>query len=141
MDRKDLRYGKRMFILADLQNGSVMAKYFTEHKISLNFVRGQELTTYAYETNKLMKDKIGDGRDVEDVLPALGQLLRDQGQSFERLLKSYTALKEKTTIVLSIQESPEWAKLQDVLYAVFEDHPEAFASFRALSHEKKLRLG
>ena len=58
MDRKDLRYGKRMFILADLQNGSVMAKYFTEHKISLNFTRGQELTTYAYETNKLMKDKI-----------------------------------------------------------------------------------
>lgn len=89
---------------------------------------------------KMMKDKIGDGRDVEDVLPALGQLLRDQGQSFERLLKSYTALKEKTTIILSINESPEWAMLQDVLYATFEGHPEAFETFRALSQERKLRL-
>lgn len=89
---------------------------------------------------KLMKDKIGDGRDVEDLAPALGQLLRDQGQSFERLLKSYTALKEKTTIVLSINESPEWAKLQEVLYAVFADHPDAFEAFRALSQERRLRI-
>jgi len=92
------------------------------------------------EIYKMMKDKIGDGRDVEDLAPALGQLLRDQGQSFDRLLKSYTALKEKTTIVLSINESPEWAKLQEVLYAVFVDHPEAFEAFRALSQQKKLRL-
>mgnify|MGYP006893290501 CR=1 FL=1 len=40
IERKDLRYGKRVFILADLQNGSVMAKYFTENKLSLNFSRG-----------------------------------------------------------------------------------------------------
>ena len=92
------------------------------------------------ELYKLMKDKIGDGRDVEDLAPALGQLLRDQGQSFERLLKSYTALKEKTTIVLSINESPEWSKLQDVLYAVFADHPDAFDAFRTLSQERRLRI-
>jgi hypothetical protein len=92
------------------------------------------------EIYKLMKDKVGDGRDVEDLAPALGQLLRDQGQSFERLLKSYTALKEKTTVVLSINEAPEWAVLQEVLYATFEQHPEAFESFRALSQARKLRL-
>lgn len=92
------------------------------------------------EIYKLMKDKIGDGRDVEDLAPALGQLLRDQGQSFERLLKSYTALKEKTTVVLSINEAPEWAVLQEVLYATFEKHPEAFEAFRALAHQRNLRL-
>lgn len=92
------------------------------------------------EIYKLMKDKIGDGRDVEDLAPALGQLLRDQGQSFERLLKSYTALKEKTTVVLSINEAPEWAVLQEVLYATFEQHPEAFEAFRALAHQRNLRL-
>ncbi|MCB1352640.1 MAG: hypothetical protein KDK03_07890 [Rhodobacteraceae bacterium] len=88
----------------------------------------------------LMKDKIADGRDVEDLAPALGQLLRDQGQSFERLLKSYTALKERTTVVLSINESPEWSKLQEVLFVVFEQHPEAFDLFRSLVQERRLRL-
>lgn len=88
----------------------------------------------------LMKDRIGDGRDVEDLAPALGQLLRDQGQSFERLLKSYTALKERTTVVLSINESPEWSKLQEVLFAVFEQHPEAFDMFRSLANDRRLRL-
>ncbi len=88
----------------------------------------------------LMKAKIGDGRDVEDLAPALGQLLRDQGQSFERLLKSYTALKEKTTVVLSINEAPEWAVLQDILYVVFENHPDAFEMFRAMVADRKLSL-
>lgn len=92
------------------------------------------------EIYKLMKDKIGDGRDVEDLAPALDQLLRDQGQSFERLLKSYTALKEKSTAVLSINEAPEWAVLQEVLHATFERHPEAFEAFRSLAHARKLRL-
>lgn len=35
-----------------------MAKYFTENKISLNFTRGQELTTYAYEVSRLLKEKL-----------------------------------------------------------------------------------
>lgn len=89
---------------------------------------------------KMLKDKIGDGRDVEDLVPAMGQMLRDQGQSFERLLKSYTALKEKTTIVLSINESPEWSKLQEVLYLVFDAHPEAFDAFRDEVARRRLRL-
>lgn len=92
------------------------------------------------EIYRLMKDKIGDGRDVEDLAPALGQLLRDQGQSFERLLKSYTALKERTTVVLSINESPEWSKLQEVLFIVFEQHPAAFDMFRSLANDRRLRL-
>ena len=92
------------------------------------------------EIYRLMKDKIGDGRDVEDLAPALGQLLRDQGQSFERLLKSYTALKERTTVVLSINESPEWSKLQEVLFIVFEQYPDAFDLFRSLANDRRLRL-
>lgn len=35
-----------------------MAKYFTDTNIALNFSRGQELTTYAYEMSKLMKEKL-----------------------------------------------------------------------------------
>lgn len=92
------------------------------------------------EIYQLMKDKIGDGRDVEDLAPALGQLLRDQGQSFERLLKSYTALKEKTTVVLSINESPEWSRLQECLYVVFEAHPDAFEMFRDEVASRRLRI-
>ncbi len=87
-----------------------------------------------------IKQKVGDGRDIEDLAPALAQLLRDQGQSFERLLKSYTALKEKTTVVLSINESPEWSKLQEVLYLVFEEYPDAFDLFRELVQQRRLRL-
>jgi hypothetical protein len=93
------------------------------------------------EIYALIKAKVGKGRDIEDLAPALGQLLRDTGQSLERLLKSYTALKEKTTILVPIQESPEWAKLSDVLFETFREHPEAFAAFKALSAEKRLRLG
>lgn len=87
-----------------------------------------------------IKAKVSDGRDIEDLAPALAQLLRDQGQSFERLLKSYTALKEKTTVVLSINESPEWSKLQEVLYLVFEEYPDAFDLFRELVQQRRLRL-
>ena len=79
-------------------------------------------------------------KDQEDLGGAL-MGLRDQAATYERLLKSYTALKERTTIVIPIQESPEWAKLQDVLFATFAAYPEAFEAFRALSKEKKLRLG
>ena len=90
---------------------------------------------------QMLRERIdADGNSIEDLIPALATLLRDQGQSFDRLLKSYTALQEKTTIILGINESPEWSKLQDVLFAVFEQHPEAFETFRGLSQERKLRL-
>jgi hypothetical protein len=89
---------------------------------------------------RMIKEKIADGRDVEDLAPALGQLLRDQGQSFERLLKSYTALKDKTTVVLSINESPEWSRLQEALFTVFERHPDAFATFQQEVAERRLNV-
>ena len=91
------------------------------------------------EQKKLYKE-IRANRDLDGNEGILAMLLRDQGQSLERLLKSYTALKEKTTIVLSINESPEWSKLQEVLYATFAEHPEAFDTFRALTRERRLRL-
>ena len=96
------------------------------------------------EIYSLIKAKLkgadGKGRDIEDLVPALAQLLRDQGQSYERLLKSYTALKDKTTITLSINESPDWQKLQEVLFLVFEQHPGAFAMFQQLVLKRRLRL-
>lgn len=91
----------------------------------------------------MIREKVGDDegqRSIEDMIPALAQLLRDQGQSHERLLKSYTALKDKTTVVLSINESPEWSKLQEVLYVVFEQHPEAFAMFSDEVRARGIRL-
>lgn len=89
---------------------------------------------------KTIKDKVSDDRDVEDMLPALMQLLRDQGQSFERLIKSYSALKDKTTIVLSLNEHPDVSKLMDVLYIVFAEHPEAFAMFQKVLLDKRVPL-
>jgi len=93
------------------------------------------------EIYALIKAKVGEGRDIEDLAPALGQFLRDMGQSLDRLTKAYSALQAQTTITTPIQESPEWAKLSDVLFETFREHPEAFASFQALSKEKRLRLG
>lgn len=92
---------------------------------------------------RMIREKVGDSegqRSIEDMIPALAQLLRDQGQSHERLLKSYTALKDKTTVVLSINESPEWSKLQEVLYVVFEQHPDAFAMFSDEVRARGIRL-
>ncbi|PQV58742.1 hypothetical protein LX70_00555 [Defluviimonas denitrificans] len=93
------------------------------------------------EIYALIKAKIGEGRDIEDLAPALAQLLRDMGQSLDRLTKAYSALQAKTTIITPIQESPEWAKLSDVLFSTFQAYPEAFAAFQALAKEKRLRLG
>lgn len=95
------------------------------------------------ELYRMIREKVGDAegqRTIEDMIPALAQLLRDQGQSHERLLKSYTALKDKTTVILSINESPEWAKLQAVLFCVFEAHPDAFAMFQNEVAARGIRL-
>jgi hypothetical protein len=78
-------------------------------------------------------------KDNEDLGGAL-MGLRDQGATYERLLKSYTALKERTTIVLSINENPEWSRLQNVLRAVFANHPDAFDDFQRLARQERLRL-
>lgn len=78
-------------------------------------------------------------KDNEDLGGAL-MGLRDQAATYERLLKSYTALKERTTIVLSINENPEWSRLQNVLRAVFANHPDAFDDFQRLARQERLRL-
>jgi hypothetical protein len=78
-------------------------------------------------------------KDNEDLGGAL-MGLRDQGATYERLLKSYTALKERTTIVLSINENPEWSRLQNVLRAVFANHPDAFDDFQRMARQERLRL-
>lgn len=78
-------------------------------------------------------------KDNEDLGGAL-MGLRDQAATYERLLKSYTALKERTTIVLSINENPEWSRLQNVLRAVFANHPDAFDDFQRMARQERLRL-
>ena len=78
-------------------------------------------------------------KDQDDLGGAL-MGLRDQAATYERLLKSYTALKERTTIVLSISENPEWSRLQNVLRAVFANHPDAFDDFQRLARQERLRL-
>ena len=78
-------------------------------------------------------------KDQDDLGGAL-MGLRDQAATYERLLKSYTALKERTTIVLSINENPEWSRLQNVLRAVFANHPDAFDHFQRLARQECLRL-
>ncbi len=78
-------------------------------------------------------------KDNEDLGGALIGL-RDQAATYERLLKSYTALKERTTIVLSINENPEWSRLQNVLRAVFANHPDAFDDFQRMARQERLRL-
>lgn len=87
-----------------------------------------------------IKNMLGKDRELEELLPALQSLLRDQGQSFERLLKSYSTLKDKHTIVLSLNEHPEISKLMDVLYTVFELHPEAFETFKQVLDHKNIPL-
>ena len=88
----------------------------------------------------LIKQKLNDDRDVEDLLPSLQSLLRDQGQSFERMAKAYANLKDKTTITLTLNEHPDVAKLMDCLYVVFEAHPEAFATFQGVLADKRIPL-
>jgi hypothetical protein len=88
-----------------------------------------------------IRGRIDDGeRDLEDVLSPLMQLLRDQTKTHEALLKVYSNLKDKTTVVLGLNEHPEVAKLMDVLWVLFKTHPDAFADFQALVKEKRIAL-
>ncbi|EAQ10951.1 hypothetical protein BD830_105240 [Maritimibacter alkaliphilus HTCC2654] len=135
------------FVTDDIKK-AILADQSTHDELDRKINSGQDtvekglnsIITEQKELYRLLRDKVGDGRDIEDVLPGLSQLLRDQGQSYERLLKSYSLLKEKTTITLSINESPDWQQLQDVLYQVFEQYPDAFDMFRQLVRERRLRI-
>ncbi|MEP6018223.1 MAG: hypothetical protein ABJ251_07040 [Paracoccaceae bacterium] len=88
-----------------------------------------------------LNKRLTDGeRDIEDLLPGLTQLLRDQTRSYESLLKVFSTLKEKNTIVLSLNEHPDVAKLMDVLWVLFQEQPSAFARFQELIAEKRIPL-
>lgn len=90
---------------------------------------------------RAIRQRIDDGeRDLEDVLSPLMQLLRDQTKTHEALLKVYSNLKDKTTVVLGLNEHPEVAKLMDVLWVLFKTHPDAFQDFQALVKEKRIAL-
>ena len=91
---------------------------------------------------KTLNDMVADkGTDsLMEVLGPMMQLLRDQNKSYENLLKVYSNLKEKTTIVLSLNEHPDVAKLMDVLWVVFQQHPSAFAAFQQQIEFRKIPL-
>lgn len=90
---------------------------------------------------RLIHQRVADGdRDIEDALSPLMQLLRDQTKTHEALLKVYSNLRDKTTVVLSLNEHPEVAKLMDVLWVLFKTHPDAFADFQTLVKQKRIAL-
>jgi len=90
---------------------------------------------------RTLNQRITDGeRDIEDLLPGLSQLLRDQTRTYESLLKVYSNLKNKTSIVLSLNEHPDVAKLMDALWVLFQEQPQAFARFQEIISEKRIPL-
>ncbi len=90
---------------------------------------------------RTLNQRIADGeRDIEDLLPGLSQLLRDQTRTYESLLKVYSNLKNKTSIVLSLNEHPDVAKLMDALWVLFQEQPQAFERFQEIVAEKRIPL-
>jgi uncharacterized protein YjaG (DUF416 family) len=81
-----------------------------------------------------------EGDNLMDVLAPMMQLLRDQNKSYENLLKVYSNLREKTTIVLGLNEHPDVQKLMDVLWVVFQAHPDAFETFRQVVQDRRIPL-
>lgn len=82
----------------------------------------------------------GESNALLEVLSPMMQLLRDQNKSYENLLKVYSNLKNKTSIVLSLNEHPDVAKLMDALWVLFQEQPQAFARFQEIVAEKKIPL-
>ncbi len=80
------------------------------------------------------------GDNLMDVLAPMMQLLRDQNKSYENLLKVYSNLRDKTTVVLGLNEHPDVQKLMDVLWVVFQTHPEAFDTFRQVVQDRRIPL-
>lgn len=82
----------------------------------------------------------GESNALLEVLSPMMQLLRDQNKSYENLLKVYSNLKNKTSIVLSLNEHPDVAKLMDALWVLFQEQPQAFVRFQEIVSEKKIPL-
>jgi hypothetical protein len=57
-ERKEVKSGRRTLVFADLRHSTQLVKFFTEQSITFNFVPGQELTTYAYEIDKKIKERL-----------------------------------------------------------------------------------
>jgi len=91
-----------------------------------------------YRTLNGMVEEGGD--NLMDVLAPMMQLLRDQNKSYENLLKVYSNLRDKTTVVLGLNEHPDVQKLMDVLWVVFQAHPEAFETFRQVVQDRRIPL-
>jgi len=91
-----------------------------------------------YRTLNGMAD--GGSEGLLEVLAPMMQLLRDQNKSYENLLKVYSNLRDKTTIVLGLNEHPDVQKLMDVLWVVFQAHPEAFDTFRQVIEDRRIPL-
>lgn len=144
-----VRFRKR-FITPEIEK-IVMA----EHKLQQNEVLDQVINEAQDEVQKgildiiaeqkalyrAMKKKVEeDGRDLEDILPGLAQLLRDQTKSHEAMLKTYSMLRDKTTILIPLNEHPEAAPLMDALFILFTEMPEARARFREIKEAKRLTI-
>lgn len=90
---------------------------------------------------RTLNGMVEDGGDnLMDVLAPMMQLLRDQNKSYENLLKVYSNLRDKTTVVLGLNEHPDVQKLMDVLWVVFQAHPEAFETFRQVVQDRRIPL-
>ena len=91
---------------------------------------------------KTLNDMVGEGNSdaLLEVLSPMMQLLRDQAKSYDGLLKVYSSLREKTTIIQPLAEHPDIAKLMDALWVVFKLHPKAFDDFREIAKQKKIPL-
>lgn len=89
---------------------------------------------------RTLNDMARDNDNLLDVLAPMMQLLRDQNKSYENLLKVYSNLREKTTIVLGLNEHPDVQKLMDVLWVVFHAHPEAFETFQQVVADRRIPL-
>jgi len=91
---------------------------------------------------KTLNDMAGEGNSdaLLEVLSPMMQLLRDQAKSYDGLLKVYSSLREKTTIIQPLAEHPDIAKLMDALWVVFKLHPKAFDDFREIAKQKKIPL-
>ncbi|MGV8986808.1 MAG: hypothetical protein ACOH2H_11035 [Cypionkella sp.] len=93
-----------------------------------------------YKTLNDMAAEKGGNDALMEVLGPMMQLLRDQTKSYDGLLKVYSNLKEKTTIIQPLAEHPDIAKLMDALWVVFKLHPAAFEEFREIAKQKKIPL-
>jgi len=89
---------------------------------------------------KTLNGMASDSDALLEVLSPMMQLLRDQNKSYENLMRVYSNLKNKTSIVLSLNEHPDVAKLMDALWVLFQEQPAAFARFQEIIADKKIPL-